>query len=108
MPGALSESASVGRVPVEQEIARLRSMVEEVLPESLRLEGIDVVVGSLLEGQSPNFKAIVRVRQKYEDLMGTAGWVYELTERVRAVWGQDELYVEVIEKAAEDDAENAV
>lgn len=60
------------------------------------------MIGSLSEGQSPNFKAVVRVSQKYEDPVGTAGWVYELTKRVRAVWGRDDLYVEVIETPSED------
>jgi len=77
-------------------------VVESVLPKSLELDGIDVVDGSLMEGQSANFKAVVRVHQIYEDPVGTAGWVYELTKRVRAVWGQDEIYVEVIQNATDD------
>jgi hypothetical protein len=93
---------------MEHELKQLRSMVESVLPKSLTLEDIDVVVGSLAEGQSPNFKAVVRVRQRYEDPMGTAGWVYELTERVRTIWGRDDLYVEISEKAASDADDDAV
>lgn len=87
---------------MERELKQLRVMVESVLPKSLELEDIDVVVGSLMEGQPATFKAVIRVRQSYEDPIGTAGWVYELTKRVRAVWGRDELCVEVIEKAADD------
>ncbi len=93
---------------MEHELKQLQYLVESVLPKSLSLEDIDVVVGSLAEGQSPNFKAVVRVRQRYEDPMGTAGWVYELTERVRAIWGRDDLYVEVIEKTAGDADDDAV
>lgn len=88
---------------MERELQQLRLMVESVLPESLQIEEIDVIVGALWTGQQPNFKVVVRVRQKYEDPMGTAGWVHELSERVRAHWGREDLYVEVIEKAAEDE-----
>lgn len=84
---------------MEKELAQLRSVVESVLPESLEIEEIDVIVGTLYEGQEPNFKVVICVRQKYEDPMGTAGWAHELTERVRALWNRDELYVEVREAA---------
>lgn len=101
---AQSTLRQVAEVPLEREIKLLRAMVESVLPKSLRLEAVDVVVGSLWEGQQPNFKAVVRVRQQYDDPIGTAGWVAELTDRVRAQWGRDHLYVEVIETGAEGEA----
>lgn len=53
------------------------------------------------EGQTANFKAVIRVHQIYDDPVETAGWVYELTKQVRAVWGPDEIYVEVIQKATD-------
>lgn len=86
---------------MEKELIQLRGIVDSVLPESLELQDVDVVVGSLVEGQRPSFKAVVRVREKYDDPMGTAGWVHELGERVRAFWNRDDLYLEVVETAVE-------
>jgi hypothetical protein len=91
----------VREVRVEKELIQLRGIVDSVIPESLQLQAVDVVVGTLYQGQAPSFKAVVRVREKYEDPRGTAGWVYELGERVRAFWNRDDLYLEVHETAAE-------
>ncbi|MCX5724726.1 MAG: hypothetical protein NTX84_09495 [Nitrospirae bacterium] len=80
---------------MEKELLQLRNIVESVLPNSMELQGIDVVMGTLQQGQQPSFKAIILVSQKYEDEMGRAGWINELGKRIRAFWDRDELYIEV-------------
>lgn len=86
---------------MEREIQQLKSIIETVLPQSLELKDIDVVMGSLGEGQQHNFKAVIRVHPKYHDPIGTAGWVHELMKRVRLFWGRDDLYIEVQHEFAE-------
>ena len=86
---------------MEKELLQLRNIVESVLPKSLELQGIDVVMGALYEGQEPSFKAVILVTQKYEDEMGRVGWVNELGKRVRAFWNRDDLYIEVKEMVVE-------
>lgn len=82
---------------MEKELLQLRNIVESVLPKSLELQGIDVVMGVLCQGQELSFKAVILVSQKYEDEKGTAGWVYELGKRVRVFWNRDDLYIEIKE-----------
>lgn len=88
-------------VVVEKELLQLRRIVESVLPKSMELQGIDVVMGVLCQGQELSFKAVILVSQKYEDEKGTAGWVNELGKRIRVFWNRDDLYIEVKEVVVE-------
>ena len=54
-------------------------IVESVLPASMALQDVDVVVGTPTRDRRRALKAVGRVSEKYEDPLGTAGWVYELT-----------------------------
>ena len=85
---------------MEKELIQLREIVDSVIPDSLELEDIEVVIGTLYQDQPLSFKAVVRVREKYEDPWSTMGWVHELGRRVRVLWNRDDLYLEVREASA--------
>lgn len=86
---------------MERELLLLRKLVESALPSCYRLEEVDVTIGSLWPGQEPSFKAVIRVVQVAEDEADeTLGWGHDLTERIRAFWSRDDLYVSIHERSA--------
>lgn len=86
---------------MERELLLLRKLVESALPSCYRLEAVDVTIGTLMPGQEPSFKALIHVVQVAEDEAGeTLGWGHELTERIRAFWSRDDLYIAIHERSA--------
>jgi len=77
---------------LEKELIQLREIVEFVLPASLGAAGCRCCRGHPLRGTDPSFKAVVRVREKYEDPVGTAGWVYMNWGRESGPFGTVMIY----------------
>src|SRR6266545_1675934 len=75
----------------------VRAFVEEELPEGVHIKRISTTFEPLMPGMAPNFTMLIELIEDEEAWQrGTPGLAYAITERVRAHWKRDDLYLKFI------------
>jgi hypothetical protein len=76
------------------ELALIRRITHDELPECFELLNIDLTYNSIVP---PNgaFEVIIRLRKRDEQAELPLGWGHKLTSRIRTRWGPQDLGISV-------------
>lgn len=75
------------------ELAEIRTMVLDCLPEGFHLDGVDLTGDDMDGGQPPAFTVLITISEE-PDVQGY-GLGHEIGSRIRKKWSRDDLYIKI-------------